>query len=286
LNSRLREVKQPLQEHTARPGRCLATPASQRSGGPSGDFTRQVLSLSDGKTQAGLIQGTPAIVATHAQILPVSPSTPEVVPPAWWQTRSWIARTRQDLQLRTAGDRRGSPRLPVQALPAVCRCVCLTHEWGVGCHCPALQPTGSRPAVRTSWSAAARGSRPGACRGLVGCGDPRKQGSEILTCLSLQAPGLPQYRTSAGSPANQSPTSPVSNQGFSPGSSPQVRVPSCVLSRVALSVLVPAPCHLTALAIRAEPASRAPPGATGSLSLLCRLCRAPPGVVRVPRTNP
>ncbi|XP_058419794.1 CREB-regulated transcription coactivator 1 isoform X5 [Diceros bicornis minor] len=30
-----------------------------------------------------------------------------------------------------------------------------------------------------------------------------------------------QYRTSAGSPANQSPTSPVSNQGFSPGSSPQ-----------------------------------------------------------------
>ncbi|XP_073909674.1 CREB-regulated transcription coactivator 1 isoform X12 [Castor canadensis] len=37
-----------------------------------------------------------------------------------------------------------------------------------------------------------------------------------------QAPGLPQYRTSAGSPANQSPTSPVSNQGFSPGSSPQL----------------------------------------------------------------
>ncbi|XP_074193930.1 CREB-regulated transcription coactivator 1 isoform X5 [Rhinolophus sinicus] len=36
-----------------------------------------------------------------------------------------------------------------------------------------------------------------------------------------QAPALQQYRTSAGSPANQSPTSPVSNQGFSPGSSPQ-----------------------------------------------------------------
>ncbi|KAM5232493.1 CREB-regulated transcription coactivator 1 isoform 5-T5 [Hipposideros larvatus] len=35
------------------------------------------------------------------------------------------------------------------------------------------------------------------------------------------APALQQYRTSAGSPANQSPTSPVSNQGFSPGSSPQ-----------------------------------------------------------------
>ncbi|MBN3272115.1 CRTC1 protein, partial [Polyodon spathula] len=29
------------------------------------------------------------------------------------------------------------------------------------------------------------------------------------------------YRSNAGSPANQSPTSPVSNQGFSPGSSPQ-----------------------------------------------------------------
>ncbi|XP_072577266.1 CREB-regulated transcription coactivator 1 isoform X6 [Vulpes vulpes] len=36
-----------------------------------------------------------------------------------------------------------------------------------------------------------------------------------------QAPALQQYRASAGSPANQSPTSPVSNQGFSPGSSPQ-----------------------------------------------------------------
>ncbi|XP_041530368.1 CREB-regulated transcription coactivator 1 isoform X3 [Microtus oregoni] len=37
---------------------------------------------------------------------------------------------------------------------------------------------------------------------------------------ATSAPSL-QYRTSAGSPANQSPTSPVSNQGFSPGSSPQ-----------------------------------------------------------------
>nr|XP_054506268.1 CREB-regulated transcription coactivator 1 [Agelaius phoeniceus] len=35
------------------------------------------------------------------------------------------------------------------------------------------------------------------------------------------APPLQQYRSNAGSPANQSPTSPVSNQGFSPGSSPQ-----------------------------------------------------------------
>ncbi|KAJ1060740.1 hypothetical protein K5549_019242, partial [Capra hircus] len=39
--------------------------------------------------------------------------------------------------------------------------------------------------------------------------------------VCVQAPALQQYRTSAGSPANQSPTSPVSNQGFSPGSSPQ-----------------------------------------------------------------
>ncbi|XP_028641995.1 CREB-regulated transcription coactivator 1 isoform X2 [Grammomys surdaster] len=37
---------------------------------------------------------------------------------------------------------------------------------------------------------------------------------------ATSAPPL-QYRTSAGSPATQSPTSPVSNQGFSPGSSPQ-----------------------------------------------------------------
>ncbi|KAF4794812.1 CREB-regulated transcription coactivator 1-like protein [Turdus rufiventris] len=38
--------------------------------------------------------------------------------------------------------------------------------------------------------------------------------------LPFQA-SLQQYRSNAGSPANQSPTSPVSNQGFSPGSSPQ-----------------------------------------------------------------
>ncbi|XP_037067754.1 CREB-regulated transcription coactivator 1 isoform X5 [Peromyscus leucopus] len=37
---------------------------------------------------------------------------------------------------------------------------------------------------------------------------------------ATSAPAL-QYRTGAGSPATQSPTSPVSNQGFSPGSSPQ-----------------------------------------------------------------
>ncbi|XP_032989774.1 CREB-regulated transcription coactivator 1 isoform X9 [Rhinolophus ferrumequinum] len=51
----------------------------------------------------------------------------------------------------------------------------------------------------------------------------QQQVSPTLSPLSpiTQAPALQQYRTSAGSPANQSPTSPVSNQGFSPGSSPQ-----------------------------------------------------------------
>ncbi|XP_063084083.1 CREB-regulated transcription coactivator 1 isoform X3 [Cavia porcellus] len=54
-----------------------------------------------------------------------------------------------------------------------------------------------------------------------GSSSGRCRGPPCLTCLSSQAPALQQYRTSAGSPANQSPTSPVSNQGFSPGSSPQ-----------------------------------------------------------------
>ncbi|XP_012584482.1 PREDICTED: CREB-regulated transcription coactivator 1 isoform X5 [Condylura cristata] len=54
----------------------------------------------------------------------------------------------------------------------------------------------------------------------------RPQAQQVSPSLSplspiTQAPALQQYRTSAGSPANQSPTSPVSNQGFSPGSSPQ-----------------------------------------------------------------
>uniref|UniRef100_A0A672III3 CREB regulated transcription coactivator 1a n=1 Tax=Salarias fasciatus TaxID=181472 RepID=A0A672III3_SALFA len=41
-------------------------------------------------------------------------------------------------------------------------------------------------------------------------------------CILLyQAPSLQQYRSRVGSSANQSPTSPVSNQGFSPGGSPQ-----------------------------------------------------------------
>ncbi|NXF11578.1 CRTC1 protein, partial [Smithornis capensis] len=41
--------------------------------------------------------------------------------------------------------------------------------------------------------------------------------------IDINSASLQQYRSNAGSPANQSPTSPVSNQGFSPGSSPQVR---------------------------------------------------------------
>ncbi|XP_028907767.1 CREB-regulated transcription coactivator 1 isoform X9 [Ornithorhynchus anatinus] len=40
--------------------------------------------------------------------------------------------------------------------------------------------------------------------------------------IDITSASLQQYRSNAGSPANQSPTSPVSNQGFSPGSSPQL----------------------------------------------------------------
>ncbi|XP_072213400.1 CREB-regulated transcription coactivator 1 isoform X4 [Excalfactoria chinensis] len=40
--------------------------------------------------------------------------------------------------------------------------------------------------------------------------------------IDINSASLQQYRSNAGSPANQSPTSPVSNQGFSPGSSPQL----------------------------------------------------------------
>ncbi|XP_073909708.1 CREB-regulated transcription coactivator 1 isoform X1 [Castor canadensis] len=53
-------------------------------------------------------------------------------------------------------------------------------------------------------------------------GPPESTGQPPMGLDIASAPGLPQYRTSAGSPANQSPTSPVSNQGFSPGSSPQL----------------------------------------------------------------
>ncbi|XP_052499063.1 CREB-regulated transcription coactivator 1 isoform X3 [Budorcas taxicolor] len=50
---------------------------------------------------------------------------------------------------------------------------------------------------------------------------PENAGQSPMGIDIASAPALQQYRTSAGSPANQSPTSPVSNQGFSPGSSPQ-----------------------------------------------------------------
>lgn len=49
----------------------------------------------------------------------------------------------------------------------------------------------------------------------------RRRGREATARCAPQAPALQQYRSSAGSPANQSPTSPVSSQGFSPASSPQ-----------------------------------------------------------------
>uniref|UniRef100_A0A4X1U873 CREB regulated transcription coactivator 1 n=1 Tax=Sus scrofa TaxID=9823 RepID=A0A4X1U873_PIG len=51
---------------------------------------------------------------------------------------------------------------------------------------------------------------------------PESAGQPPMGIDIASAPALQQYRTSAGSPANQSPTSPVSNQGFSPGSSPQL----------------------------------------------------------------
>ncbi|XP_015987892.1 CREB-regulated transcription coactivator 1 isoform X3 [Rousettus aegyptiacus] len=51
---------------------------------------------------------------------------------------------------------------------------------------------------------------------------PDNPGQPPMGIDITSAPALQQYRTSAGSPANQSPTSPVSNQGFSPGSSPQL----------------------------------------------------------------
>ncbi|XP_048831765.1 CREB-regulated transcription coactivator 1 isoform X1 [Brienomyrus brachyistius] len=44
-------------------------------------------------------------------------------------------------------------------------------------------------------------------------------GSQTPTTVAIDINS--QYRSQAGSPANQSPTSPVSNQGFSPGGSPQ-----------------------------------------------------------------
>lgn len=66
----------------------------------------------------------------------------------------------------------------------------------------------------------------------------------MLTRLSSQAPAL-QYRTGAGSPATQSPTSPVSNQGFSPGSSPQVRAPPWALPHVTCPMCLVLSCGVT-----------------------------------------
>ncbi|XP_036065353.1 CREB-regulated transcription coactivator 1 isoform X3 [Onychomys torridus] len=53
---------------------------------------------------------------------------------------------------------------------------------------------------------------------------------------ATSAPAL-QYRTSTGSPATQSPTSPVSNQGFSPGSSPQLEQFNMVENAISSSSL-------------------------------------------------
>ncbi|NWY44971.1 CRTC1 protein, partial [Sylvia atricapilla] len=56
--------------------------------------------------------------------------------------------------------------------------------------------------------------------------------------IDINSASLQQYRSNAGSPANQSPTSPVSNQGFSPGSSPQVRDSVLPQALLLLSVCV------------------------------------------------
>ncbi|KAM8961971.1 CREB-regulated transcription coactivator 1 isoform 1-T1 [Pelodytes ibericus] len=56
---------------------------------------------------------------------------------------------------------------------------------------------------------------------------PGNQTSSSLA-IDINSASLQQYRSNAGSPANQSPTSPVSNQGFSPGSSPQHSILSSV----------------------------------------------------------
>ncbi|KAM8961972.1 CREB-regulated transcription coactivator 1 isoform 2-T2 [Pelodytes ibericus] len=57
---------------------------------------------------------------------------------------------------------------------------------------------------------------------------PGNQTSSSLAIDINSVSVLQQYRSNAGSPANQSPTSPVSNQGFSPGSSPQHSILSSV----------------------------------------------------------
>ncbi|KAM3865589.1 LOW QUALITY PROTEIN: CREB-regulated transcription coactivator 1 [Diretmus argenteus] len=54
------------------------------------------------------------------------------------------------------------------------------------------------------------------------CSTPGSQTSQSNMTVDMNtASSLQQYRSRVGSSANQSPTSPVSNQGFSPGGSPQ-----------------------------------------------------------------
>ncbi|NWZ16387.1 CRTC1 protein, partial [Agelaius phoeniceus] len=61
--------------------------------------------------------------------------------------------------------------------------------------------------------------------------------------IDINSASLQQYRSNAGSPANQSPTSPVSNQGFSPGSSPQMNLFACLCCPGAVSSC-PVPARL------------------------------------------
>lgn len=91
---------------------------------------------------------------------------------------------------------------------------------------------------------------------------PRFWGAQTLWALSghvmsfWKASCFQQYRNQTGSPANQSPTSPVSNQGFSPGGSPQVRAESpltmfacCAFGRSSLSQLSVLPPTLFSVCI-------------------------------------
>ncbi|XP_044311800.1 CREB-regulated transcription coactivator 1 isoform X2 [Varanus komodoensis] len=55
--------------------------------------------------------------------------------------------------------------------------------------------------------------------------------------VDISSGSLQQYRSNAGSPANQSPTSPVSNQAFSPGSSPQFEVFGSLMQNAACPAL-------------------------------------------------
>ncbi|XP_051495390.1 CREB-regulated transcription coactivator 1 isoform X7 [Apus apus] len=78
----------------------------------------------------------------------------------------------------------------------------------------------------TTTPAPSQQHRPAAVSPLSLSADSRRpQTQQMSPTLSPLSPitqaSLQQYRSNAGSPANQSPTSPVSNQGFSPGSSPQ-----------------------------------------------------------------